>query len=44
MLGPLLSKIRFDGFGVKFSLEDLNWKTIVGLVAVLATIVYLIKG
>jgi len=40
----LLSKIKFEGWGFKFSLEDLNWKTIVGLIVVLAAIIYLVKG
>ena len=40
----LLSKIDFSGWGVKFRLEDLDWKTIVGLALVLAAVVYVIKG
>jgi len=39
-----LGKATFEGWGFKFSLEDLDWKTIVGLVIVLGTIVYLVKG
>lgn len=44
MIRPLLSKIRFEGFGVKFSLEDLDYKTILGLVIILGAIIYLIKS
>ena len=44
MLKPLLSKINFQGLGFKFSLEDLDTKTIIGLVIVLAAIIYLVKG
>lgn len=39
----LLSKVKFEGWGFKFSLEDLNYKTILGLIIILVTIVFLIK-
>lgn len=39
-----MSKINFQGWGFKFSLEDLDWKTIVGLIIVLGAIIYLVKG
>ena len=44
MLKPLLSKIDFSGWGIKFKLQDLDWKTIAGLALILAAIVYVIKG
>lgn len=44
MLKPLLSKIDFKGWGFKFTLEDLDWRTVVGLALCLAAIVYIIKG
>lgn len=44
MIKPLLSKIRFEGLGFKFSLEDLDYKTILGLVIILGAIIYLIKS
>lgn len=40
----LLSKIKFEGWGFKFSLEDLNYKTIAGLIIILLAIIYLVKG
>ena len=39
-----LGKAVFQGWGFKFTLEDLDWKTIAGLAIVLAAIIYLIKG
>ena len=39
-----LGKATFEGLGFKFSIEDLDWKTIIGLILILGTIIYLIKG
>lgn len=43
MLKPLLSKVNFEAWGIKFRLEDLDWKTMLGLIIVLAAIIYVIK-
>lgn len=44
MLKPLLSKVKFEGWGFKFSLEDLNIETIIGLIILVGAIVFIIKG
>lgn len=39
-----LSETKFEGWGIKFSTKDIDWKTIVALALVLITITYIIKG
>jgi hypothetical protein len=38
-----LSEAKFQGFGIKFSIKDMDWKTIVALGMTLLTVIYLIK-